>query len=318
MKKINALILAAALSASAVAQAQTDTVNTAAYSPGVTDTLTTTSTIVTDITPLDESEPSETPVVAITDGKWTVDYAGDRYELTEMAEAVAEKNSIGFDEDKVPGKMVKNIPAILAIIFGIPCLTIIVGLIVILVYSLRRNRSRNELINNAIEHDYQLPDSFYCNQKSAPAPGAPVRDSRRFYRAISLLAVGLALIFVAASEDIPFFWVAGGIPFLIGIGQMIGYFCIPSTDRPYFPGPGNYPQRPNGPVPPYAPQQGYPSGQPRFVPGQPEPVYPQYPAQSYPVQSAPVQPAEQAPAEPCAPVTPTPYNPEAGKDDREL
>ena len=154
MKKITALILAAALLTSAGAAAQTVKIQT----------------------------DSTTVTTTVTDGA-SVDSA--TVAVTQSADFLTLNN--------------QSNPAILSIIFGIPCLTIIIGLIVILVYSLKRTKGRNELINNAIEHDYQLPDSFYEGQKNSSRPDAPMRDSRRFYRAISLLSVGLALIIFAIS-----------------------------------------------------------------------------------------------------------------------
>lgn len=285
MKKISTFILAALLLSSAGATAQTVRIQTdsASVTSTATDSVPTTASLITDVATLDEGEPKETPTVSIANGKWTIDYAGDSYELTELVESKALADNYDSLEERASSRLEKeSIPAILSLVFGIPCLTIIIALIVILVYSLKRTQGRNELINNAIEHNYQLPDSFYDNQKNSSRPDAPFRDSRRFYRAISLLSVGIALIIFAISGDIPFFYVAGGIPFLIGIGQMIGYFCIPSTDYPRGPINNNYPPRdarPYQPVPPYPFQ---PMNQP----------------------SAPQQPSV-----PQQPVTPPPYNP---------
>lgn len=304
MKKITALILAAALLTSAGAAAQTvkiqtdsTTVTTTVTDGASVDSATVAVTQSADFPTLDEDEPRETPTVGITDGKWTVDYDGTSYGLTELVETASD-NDTAYKMGKEEVGRLKNqsIPAILAIIFGIPCLTIIIGLIVILVYSLKRTKGRNELINNAIEHDYQLPDSFYEGQKNSSRPDAPMRDSRRFYRAISLLSVGLALIIFAISEDIPFFYVAGGIPFLIGVGQMIGYFCVPSTD--YYRGPVNRPPYPPRQEPAYGPMPPY------NVPPMNQPPMPQQP-QGTPAQNMP-NPAWNQPAQP---VTPPPYNP---------
>lgn len=306
MKKIPTLILAAMLFASAGASAQTVKIQTdsatvtTTVSGNIAGTPADSATVaagITDLATLDEDEPRDVPTVAITDGKWTVNYDGTSYGLTELVET-ASRIDVGSDSgvEHIARLQQKNIPVILSIIFGIPCLTIIIGLIVILVYSLKRTKGRNELINNAIEHNYQLSDSFYDSPKSSSRPDAPMRDSRRFYRAISLLSVGIALIIFAISEDIPFFYVAGGIPFLIGVGQMIGYFCVPSTD--YYRGPVNRPPYPPRQEPAYGPMPPY------NVPPMNQPPMPQQP-QGTPAQNMP-NPAWNQPAQP---VTPPPYNP---------
>ena len=80
MKKITALILAAALLTSAGAAAQTvkiqtdsTTVTTTVTDGASVDSATVAVTQSADFPTLDEDEPRQTPTVGITDGKWTVD-----------------------------------------------------------------------------------------------------------------------------------------------------------------------------------------------------------------------------------------------------
>lgn len=311
MKKIPALILAAVMGISYAPALnvvhEADSVNVT--SRVTTDSITTSAVEASgqfDDVVLAEGEPETPPVIGVNDGKWTVKYDDQTYVLSKLVEdsdfAVKLGNLEGLDAESMILKDNMGLAtAMVAIIFGVPCLTIIVGLIVILMFALRRNRGRNELINNAIEHNYQLPDAFYIGQKSngAASGNIPVRDSRKFYTATTLIAVGLSLIVFALYVEASFFIVAGGIPFLIGLGRLIGYYCVPATPRDTF-------------QPPYSGmnyQPGYdPSRQPyepnfQWMPQNPQPQGPQQPF----VSQNP-EPPQNAQA-PQTPQTPPPYTP---------
>ncbi len=53
-------------------------------------------------------------------------------------------------------------------VIGVIGATILLILICVLVYTLRRQHNRNKSINNAIEHDYQLPEAFFTGSPAAP------------------------------------------------------------------------------------------------------------------------------------------------------
>jgi len=325
MKKISALILAAALAcSSAPAQKNataTDSVKNTAVSQvvntSVTDTLAV-SESETDVDYLVDGEPTKAPSIKVKDGKWAVAYDGSEYVISDL---VADSESArifreleGVDD---PTPILKDnmglATAIIAIIFGAPCLTIIVGLIVILVFALKRNRGRNELINNAIDRNYQLPDSFYIGQKNNNGAVSSTRDSRKFYSATTCIAIGLSLVIFAIYADASFFILAGGIPMFIGIGQLIGYYCVPVS-------PGRNPMPPYGGGQPFYPPYGNPAPwnpaqdqnhapqQPPYGPAQPAPFSsPQTPVSSDDSTTRQMPPEHTS--EPCDRQTPPPYNP---------
>ncbi len=317
MKKISALILAAALAcSSAVAQKQktvaADTVGNSAIVVEAVDSVVSVATAESEY--LVDGQPLQTPVVSVKNGKWSLDYDGSDYIISDLVEDSRFTDRFRDLEDFDADTMILKdnmgmATAIVAIIFGVPCLTIIVGLIVILAFALKRNRGRNELINNAIDRNYQLPDAFYLGQKNQATPSGPVRDSRKFYSATTLIATGLSLVLFAIYADASFFVLAGGIPLLIGVGQLIGYFCVPTSprndqhppyggnqpyyghcqsQRPWQPAPGKYhgapQQQPCNPsagqpaaTPPYSQMPDAPSPASQPVSPQ-EPQYPEYPA----------------------------------------
>ena len=54
------------------------------------------------------------------------------------------------------------------------------------------------------------------------------RDPKNFSSAITLLAVGFALILFFGAKDMwSVAFLAGGIPFFLGVGKLIGYFYVP-------------------------------------------------------------------------------------------
>lgn len=63
----------------------------------------------------------------------------------------------------------KNLEILIIIyVIGIIGAIILLILICVLVYTLRRQHNRNKSINNAIEHDYQLPEAFFTGSPAAP------------------------------------------------------------------------------------------------------------------------------------------------------
>lgn len=66
----------------------------------------------------------------------------------------------------ISNKSLKVFTAISIIaIIGVVILLILIS---VLVYTLRRQHNRNKSINNAIDHDYQLPEAFFTGSPSAP------------------------------------------------------------------------------------------------------------------------------------------------------
>lgn len=137
-----------------------------------------------------------------------------------------------------------NIVALMSIIFIVPCLTILILSVLLIMFLNNKNRSRNNLISKAIDNNYPLPDSFYGMQAPAsceyPQPdGAPgldsgarmvnaaQRDPRKFSSAVTLIAVGVGLtsfLLIVGAGAVSCF---GLIPLLIGAGQLVGYYYVP-------------------------------------------------------------------------------------------
>lgn len=119
----------------------------------------------------------------------------------------------------------------------VPFGTIVLLGIILGIFLYKRMKSRNELISQAIEKGYELPDSFYnpSNSDTITPPGTPgdiknipplpseirKRDSGLKY---CLIAVAIIIIFgVWGNEDLA---VIGVIPLLIGIGKLLTYYKI--------------------------------------------------------------------------------------------
>lgn len=271
MKLISSLLLAAALcTASASARTATVMVDSVAVK-SASDTVT-----VSQSLEMAEGETTVTPTVSKENGRWILTYDGSEYQITTLINSACEDYSAArrpsgdnvnavFEPESEPHSMV---PMIVALVFGIPCIGVIAALIVISVVTLRKAHNRQEIINKAIEFNYQLPDAFYNPHKSNDLKQGNSRDPRKFSAGMTLAAVGLALVILAIVKESAFFLICGLVPLFLGIGKLIGYFLLPAQIYPSnhgFPtGPQtNYPpQQPYSPQQPFAPQQPYGPRQP--------------------------------------------------------
>ena len=155
-----------------------------------------------------------------------------------------------------------NTVPVIAICFIVPCVTILLGLLIVLIFFMRKAQARNAIIEKAIDANYVLPDAFYNPSGStvndgvqssfesekgnegspnstqqtnrfSPQPRS-ARDPKSFSSAVTLLAVGFALmLFFIANGKWGTAFLTGGIPFFLGIGKLIGYLYIPGfKDNP--------------------------------------------------------------------------------------
>lgn len=150
----------------------------------------------------------------------------------------------------------ENIVALMSIIFIVPCFTILILSGLLILFLTNKNKSRNDIISKAIDHNYPLPDSFYgvtppsCDYQ--PSEGANAtdlgsgkvnpsqRDPKKFSSAVTLIAGGVGLtlfLLLVGAGSVSCF---GLVPLLMGIGQLVGYYYVPgfttenlSTGRRY-------------------------------------------------------------------------------------
>ncbi len=275
MKLISSLLLAAALCTASAAARTTTTVmvdSVAVKSASDTDS-------VSQTVEMAEGESTVAPTVSKENGKWILTYDGSEYQITTLINSACDdyartQSDEGFSPVFVPQSEPHSmVPVIVALVFGIPCIGVIAALIVISVVTLRKARNRQEIINKAIEFNYQLPDEFYNPHKPTDFKQGNSRDLRKFTGGVTLGAVGLALVILAIVNDNSFFLICGLIPLFLGIGKLIGYFLLPAQNCPPNNGYPSGPQTNYPPQPPYstqqpcAPQQPYAPQQP-FVPRQ--------------------------------------------------
>ncbi len=148
------------------------------------------------------------------------------------------------DED---GPMV----AVVAIVFGAIVLIVLGCVIAIIVFILKRNRMRNQVILTAIENDYELPEAFYTGGRSAD--NGRGRNPQLLQKAWKNIAVGLCLFLAFAVNDCWFVAFCCSIPGFIGIGQLITYFTSKGGNQGVPPIPGSGENQP--PYPPYPPMR---------------------------------------------------------------
>lgn len=250
----------------------------------VTGDTSTTMTITTAPSPASESAR----IVIVDDNEYIIEN-GHAYLIDDLMEDLRDEvfsNAAMHHEDRL------SVP-IVAICFIFPCLTIVVALIVLLIFLLKKNSTRAKIITAAIENDYQLPDSFYVGSSASPtqtpysatdnatscgnggfsegergqtvlgAPTVPAnnRDPRSFTSGVTLLGVGLAILLAfCAHDNYGLGWICGGVPMFLGAGRLLGYFYIPgfSARKNRYQPQNNYsqPWYPGAPNQPQAPMQG--------------------------------------------------------------
>ncbi len=278
-------------------------------------------TMATQIIVTDSSAAPAVTVGAFTadDGSSYVIYNGKAYSVAEAIDAVENLSEDVDDLEYALNSRSDNsgydeVWEVL-VVFGFPCMTIIVALVCLLLFFHQKNSARTHIIENAIEHDYQLPDAFYTGVSSAPPvdagvydkPGAEglqteghekfmslvpqrLRDPKDFNSAVTTIAISLPLLLcVWNGISIPLALLIGGIPLCIGIGRLVSYFFVPATNRnrpinpmsaQYQPRPGQYSQQ----QPPYGytgQQQNQPWQQDRYAQPQNPPCPPPFPGEKH-------------------------------------
>lgn len=110
---------------------------------------------------------------------------------------------------------------VVATVFGIPCLTVLFILIIVLRYAYKRTSARNALIQKAIENNYELPEAFF---NSSPKT-KDERDPQLLQSSIKYIGIGLLLciMFMVEFNNI-FLGMICLIPTIIGIGKIVTYF----------------------------------------------------------------------------------------------
>lgn len=148
----------------------------------------------------------------------------------------------------------------------IPCVTILLIAIAIMIFISARNRSRNDIISKAIENGYELPESFFSGQnitrviyENAPAqqpstsdptdtastpgtgaqapssmpplPPLPTAGNRNLHSGIRLAAIGFCILVFFLVVDAPSVAIlAGGIPLLLGLGRIASWYYLGKRD----------------------------------------------------------------------------------------
>lgn len=132
---------------------------------------------------------------------------------------------------EIQARQSKTLIGILGII--LPCVTLAVIAIIIGVFLYKRMRSRHEVIERAIENNYQLPDSFYSSSTPEQTVTTPEfkgtipplpAEIRKRDSGITLCSVGIAMIIIFAVWGATEIAVMGIIPLLIGLGKLMTYY----------------------------------------------------------------------------------------------
>lgn len=257
MKKILFAILCVMTSLVSVAQNAATVADTAVITPPVMQ-VDTAGPIV--LAAGEEFKPGETHLLRTDDDGEFVVYNGVAYKVGDVMDAVFSHDGRDYmdDDDDLFGKPSKMEAVIkivsISVAFVVPCVTIILALVILMVFFMKKNAARNDIISKAIDKNYQLPDAFYTgylSQNGTANDGGGVvypsddtggkmfgmrvvpeasRDPKMFGSAMTLIAIGFAiLLFFSFNREVGVGFLCGGIPLFLGVGRMIAYYYVPGA-----------------------------------------------------------------------------------------
>lgn len=213
--------------------------------------------------PSTDKEEVTMPTFVTIDGDKYVLKNGEAYKIKDPDYAESQHSLYSYHgdedyDDDVDTLLSKRVVPILAIIFGVPCLAVVIIVWLIINYLLKRSRERNTIISKAIDAGYPLPDAFFvqpsaretltgningdtmANDKRIFAlQPMSLRDPRKFSSGIKLIGIGLPIfLFFAWSGHGSVAFLCGGLLIFLGAAQLISYYCVPNYQSGGYPQPG--------------------------------------------------------------------------------
>ena len=86
-------------------------------------------------------------------------------------------------------------------------------------YKLKLQKERYAVVEKAIECGRELPDSFFEESSSKK----PLYSKKRLSTALTLIALGIGILFFGLVAENKYVWAFSVIPILIGLGQLLVY-----------------------------------------------------------------------------------------------
>lgn len=119
----------------------------------------------------------------------------------------------------------------------LPMLIVLAVTVGLFIYVFRKTTERNRLIQQAIENNYQLPDSFYENNNlfnfkkggtgkdvNGNTPPPTHRDQKLFNKGITYICIGLAIFIFFLTVSAEEAAALALIPVFIGVAKLITYY----------------------------------------------------------------------------------------------
>ncbi|MBS6269709.1 MAG: hypothetical protein KH586_12355 [Tannerella sp.] len=104
-------------------------------------------------------------------------------------------------------------------VFGVPVIVLFLILFFALRYKLKLQKERYAVVEKAIECGRELPDSFFEESSSKK----PLYSKKRLSTALTLIALGIGILFFGLVAENKYVWAFSVIPILIGLGQLLVY-----------------------------------------------------------------------------------------------
>ncbi|CDD88296.1 putative uncharacterized protein [Tannerella sp. CAG:51] len=104
-------------------------------------------------------------------------------------------------------------------VFGVPAIVLFLILFFALRYKFKLQKERYAVVEKAIECGRELPDSFFEESSSKK----PLYSKKRLSTALTLIALGIGILFFGLVAENKYVWAFSVIPILIGLGQLLVY-----------------------------------------------------------------------------------------------
>lgn len=159
--------------------------------------------------------------VCATENNTALSDSGEIQQKTEL-ELLKMKQShelerANFDNQKIQTTLIPIVGIVF--VFGVPAITLIIIILLSSRYKLKTQKARYLVIEKAIESGRELPDRFFEELESKK----PASGKKRLSTALTLISLGISILFFGIITENKYVWSLSPIPLLIGLGQLLVY-----------------------------------------------------------------------------------------------
>lgn len=122
-----------------------------------------------------------------------------------------------LDNEKIQTTLIPVVAIVF--VFGVPAIALFLIVLLGLRYKLKMQKDRYSVVEKAIESGRELPDAFF----EEPLSKKPTYNKKRLSMALTLITLGVGILFFGLVAENKYVWAFSVIPILIGLGQLLVY-----------------------------------------------------------------------------------------------